>query len=84
MKQEPYTPKAGDRVRITKSNVNWHPDMDEYVGKVVVVTAVVLERNGITVHIQFEGIQFEGCGKWYWMYQCGHFEPYEELYYTLY
>lgn len=73
-KEEPYTPKVGDRIRITKSNENWAPGMDDFVGREVVVTSVHSSKN----------VKFEGDGNYFWNHVQGHFVPVPEESYQIY
>jgi hypothetical protein len=61
--------KVGDEVIITKSANNWASDMDEYVGKKVIISKIrkSLFTQGIL-------IEFEDSGKWDWSSNCNHFK----------
>jgi len=55
--------KVKDWVVITKSKTNWTESMDSYIGKVVQITGFYNP----------DKIQFDGCGRWSWLYGDGHF-----------
>ena len=58
--------KVGDWVEITKSDFNWAPSMDNFVGKKVQIIEVF--NNGWS-------IQFKEYGGFSWNYDQGHFIP---------
>jgi len=69
-KTDPEEFKVGDWVKITKSNKNWHRDMDKYIGKIVQITSVreaVYKANGQVV--QFKDDKED----WTWSSGCDHF-----------
>lgn len=61
--QEKWIPKVGDWVVITKSDTNWVDEMDDFVGKCVRISNIIIDDEVI----------FQGNGKWSWIYSDGHF-----------
>lgn len=66
-----YVPKVGDRVIITKSNINWaEPEMDAYVGRLFTISGVEFYE---AVHkVRFEDMSHD-MSNWDWIYEHGHF-----------
>jgi hypothetical protein len=67
--------KSGDLVRITRSDRNWSPQMDAYVGRKFVVEYVREGQNtqGATQIVSFRNASRE-INNWSWVYEDGHFE----------
>ena len=67
--------KVGDKVRITKSNTNWCCSMDEYHGKIVIVTEVLPYKSSYNKkYMDTSQIKFENDGGHWWIESQKHFE----------
>jgi hypothetical protein len=67
-----YIPKVGDRVIITKSNINWNNEgkMDKYVGLELTISSI--SRNGDAEFKEVKGA--EDIKRWTWNFRQGHFK----------
>ena len=68
-----YIPRVGDRVIITKSNINWdgRGDMDKYIGLELTISSIC--PNGDFA--QFEKAKGTvGINMWTWNFRQGHFK----------
>ena len=67
-----YIPKVGDRVIITKSNINWDEDMDGYDG--LELTILSISPNGDYAKFkEVEGMESINT-YWTWNFRQGHFK----------
>jgi hypothetical protein len=67
-----YIPKVGDRVIITKSNLNWDEQMDKYVGLELTISSI--SPNGDYAKFkEVEGMESINT-YWIWNFRQGHFK----------
>ena len=48
-----YIPKVGDLIIITKSDLDWVPNMDQYIGQIKTISEVIKHRYNDSYSVKF-------------------------------